>query len=101
MSEAEYQYGYVYKTTNLINGRYYIGMHRASIPGEQDKFYLGSGVLLKQAIALYGRDNFEQKIISWHKNREEMQKAEIKEIKRRREQDKGKPIQPVGRGEMD
>ena len=48
----------IYKTTNLINGKIYIG---------KDKYnndnYLGSGKILKQAIAKYGRHNFVKEVI--------------------------------------
>ena len=43
----------VYETTNLINGKYYIGVHK--IDGSD---YLGSGLALKAAIKKYGRKNF-------------------------------------------
>lgn len=78
-------YGYIYKTTNLINGKYYIGMHRARKPGQQDLFYLGSGTALKLAIKKYGKENFKQEIISWHKTRKELEKVEISIIKECRE----------------
>lgn len=47
-------YGYVYKTTNLVNNKPYIGQHK----GEFDRNYLGSGNLIKLAVKKYGRDNF-------------------------------------------
>lgn len=50
---------YIYITTNLINGKYYIGKHK----GEIDDKYLGSGIILKQAIEKYGINNFEKEII--------------------------------------
>ena len=57
-------YGYVYKTTNLINGRIYIGKHHGGIlPG-----YLGSGLLLKRAIRKYGRENFRLEVLSYGSN---------------------------------
>lgn len=43
----------VYKTTNQINGRFYIGVHCG-----RDQRYLGSGKALKRAIAKWGRDCF-------------------------------------------
>lgn len=50
----------VYKTTNLSNGKFYIGSHQTFIV-EDD--YLGSGKVLKQAIKKYGRKNFKREII--------------------------------------
>ena len=49
--------GYIYLTTNKINGKKYIGRHKATeFEGHK---YLGSGVALKRAIKKYGVDNFE------------------------------------------
>ena len=50
---------YIYITINLINGKYYIGKHK----GELDDNYLGSGIILKQAIEKYGRVSFEKKVL--------------------------------------
>lgn len=48
----------VYKTTNLINGRIYVGVHNCS----NDK-YLGSGTALSLAIEKYGKDNFKRETL--------------------------------------
>ena len=48
----------IYITTNLINGKKYVG--RDSLAR---KSYLGSGVFLKQAILKYGREKFVKEII--------------------------------------
>ena len=44
----------VYETTNLINGKYYIGVHKV----KGNNLYFGSGSLLIKALNKYGRDNF-------------------------------------------
>lgn len=53
-------YGYIYKTTNLINGKIYIGQHKAE---EFDSTYKGSGTLLQEAIKKYGKENFKVQLI--------------------------------------
>lgn len=44
---------YLYKTTNLINHKYYIGVHYSEDIDNDD--YLGSGKHLKSAIKKYGK----------------------------------------------
>jgi len=50
----------VYKTTNLINGKFYIGTHKTKDPNDS---YLGSGKLLGLAIEKYGRDSFRKDVL--------------------------------------
>lgn len=67
-------YGYVYKTTNALNGKVYIGQCAQSTFNAK---YLGSGKLLKRAINKYGIENFITEIIVWCNTREELNDAEI------------------------
>lgn len=53
---------FVYETTNLVNGKKYIGKHSCKCEIEEDN-YLGSGRLILKAISKYGRKNFSRKII--------------------------------------
>ena len=57
----------IYKTTNLVNGKQYIGKDRNNKPS-----YLGSGSILKKAIQKYGRQNFKKEIIEVCSSHEEL-----------------------------
>ena len=52
---------YIYKTTNLINGKIYIGKRSHDNP-EKDK-YLGSGKWLVRSIKKHGKDAFKKVIL--------------------------------------
>ncbi len=54
-------YGYIYKTTNLITGFFYIGRHKAT-QFEPEK-YIGSGTILKRAVEKYGKENFHCELV--------------------------------------
>ena len=55
-------YGFIYITTNHINGKQYIGQKKYDKSNKWKK-YLGSGIALKRAIEKYGESNFSKEII--------------------------------------
>lgn len=67
-------YGYIYKTTNLINGLIYIGQHKAT------KFeptrYMGSGNNIKAAIREFGKENFTCELLATAETLEELNSLE-------------------------
>ncbi len=62
----------IYKTTNLTNGKYYIGLDTKNRPE-----YLGSGKILKQAIKKSGREQFKKEILEECKTIEELRSREV------------------------
>lgn len=68
-------YGFIYETTNNINGMKYIGKCvYARKNGYAD--YLGSGTYLKRAIMKYGKENFTRKIITKARTKKELENLE-------------------------
>lgn len=61
----------VYKTTNLINGKTYIGQDSKNNPD-----YLGSGTIIKRAIKKYGKENFKKEILEICTTKQEMDEKE-------------------------
>ena len=70
-------YYFIYKTTNKINGKYYIGMHKTD---NLEDGYLGSGIHFKRALEKYGKENFEREILEYCNYDEEMHLAEARYI---------------------
>ena len=69
----------VYKVTNRINGKFYIGTHKTN---NLDDNYMGSGKYLNHAITKHGVKNFEKEILHIFDDPEQMyaKEAEIVNI---------------------
>lgn len=65
----------IYKTTNKINKKFYIGQDSYNNPT-----YLGSGLLLGLAIKKYGRENFVKEIVDRAETQAELDQKEAKWI---------------------
>jgi len=76
MARKEKVYHFIYKTTNLLNGKYYFGMHSTD---NLDDGYLGSGKRLKYSINKYGKENHKREILEYLPNSKELANRE-KEI---------------------
>lgn len=88
---------YIYKTTNLINGKIYIGLSEKE--AYESIGYFGSGDLIKKAISKYGSSNFKKEILENQiKNKKELVELEIKWIKHFKSDDRkiGYNISPGG-----
>lgn len=67
------KYYFTYKITNLLNGRFYLGMHSTE---DLDDGYLGSGVAIQRAVRKYGKENFSKEILQFFDSYEEMAAGE-------------------------
>lgn len=66
-------YGFIYITTNMINGKKYLGQKKFDCHSSS---YIGSGKALKKAIHKYGRENFSRSIVCFCHTAEELNKVE-------------------------
>ena len=85
----------VYRITNMINGKKYIGKHSTT---DVYDGYFGSGVAIKQAINKYGIDNFKKEIICYCNNEEELKEMEKYHIKKEGTFSKGYNLTLGGEG---
>lgn len=72
--------GYIYKITNLLNNKIYIGKHRYSKP-ELDESYITSGLLINKAINKYGLENFHRELVCVSETLEDLNEKEKYYIK--------------------
>lgn len=70
---------YVYKITNLINKKIYIGLSTLEDKYSVENYY-GSGILIKRALEKYGKKNFKKEIVFESNDIEEIKKEEIRLI---------------------
>ena len=60
INETRNEHFLIYKITNQLNGKHYIGQHHTTNPYDR---YMGSGELLYQAKQLYGISAFVKEIL--------------------------------------
>jgi len=83
----------IYKTTNLINGKFYVGKDERN---KND--YLGSGLNLHRAIKKYGKENFIKEVLEYCSTKEELIEKEKYWIKETKAQELGYNIADGGWG---
>lgn len=85
----------IYKITNLINNKIYIGKDTTSDPN-----YFGSGLLINRSFKKYGKENFTKEVIDITDDCDELSKKEIYWISHYKSTDRkiGYNIAPGGDG---
>ena len=69
MPRKQKKYHFIYKTTNKITERFYVGLHSTDTLEDS---YLGSGKIIKNSINKYGRENHRREIICFCNNRQKL-----------------------------
>jgi GTPase involved in cell partitioning and DNA repair len=63
----------IYRTTNILNGKIYIGKHQTK---DINDGYLGSGIALEKAIKKYGKESFKKEVLFIFNTEDEMNEKE-------------------------
>lgn len=72
INEDEFKF-VIYKITNLLTGRYYIGKHKTKKPLD---WYYGSSPDLQKDIKKHGKKNFKKEILHVYKKESTMKRRE-------------------------
>lgn len=73
MARKEKQFHFIYKTTNQVNMKFYIGMHSTD---NLNDGYFGSGTRLWYSIKKYGEENFKLEILEFYETRKLLKERE-------------------------
>lgn len=73
MPRKQKQYHYIYKTTNVLTNKFYVGMHSTD---DLEDGYIGSGKRLWYSIRKYGKENHKCEILEFLSSREELKNRE-------------------------
>jgi len=73
MPRKQYKYHYIYKTTNTLNGKFYVGMHSTNNLNDE---YIGSGKRLWHSINKHGKENHKCEILEFLSDRQSLKTRE-------------------------
>lgn len=71
---------YIYKITNSVNGKSYIGQHKVPLHGEAFNRYMGKGIAIRAAIKKHGKEKFTKEILEYIEDDEKHLKVSEREI---------------------
>ena len=77
MPRKQKKYHFIYKTTNLLNEKFYVGMHSTD---NLEDGYVGSGKRLRYSINKHGLKNHKFEILEFLPSREELKKREAEVV---------------------
>lgn len=73
LPDLDTAYGLIYCTTNLVNGKKYIGQTKRI----NKQSYIGSGVAFDNAVKKYGKSNFNRETLQYCIDQEDLNESEI------------------------
>ena len=73
MPRKQKKYHFIYKTTNLITNKFYVGMHSTD---DLDDGYFGSGKIVNYSVNKHGIENHKVEILEFFDSRESLKKRE-------------------------
>ena len=76
MPRKQKKYHYIYRTTCVVTGKFYVGMHSTD---DLSDGYLGSGKILGYSLNKHGRENHKLEVLEMCGSREQLRQRE-KEI---------------------
>ena len=77
MPRKQKKYHFIYKTTNLLNEKFYVGMHSTD---DLEDGYIGSGKRLGYSVRKYGLEIHKLEILEFLTSREELKKREAEVV---------------------
>ena len=77
MPRKQKKYHFIYKTTNLVNNKFYVGMHSTD---NLEDGYFGSGKIVHYSVNKHGIENHKVEILEFLPSREELKKREAEVV---------------------
>ena len=71
------KYHFIYKTTNLVNNKFYVGMHSTD---DLEDGYFGSGKRIHYSVNKHGLENHQVEILEFLSSREELKRREAEVV---------------------
>jgi hypothetical protein len=88
----------VYRVTNVVNGKFYVGYHKTADLNDK---YLGSGTVLRRAVAKYGEENFRKEVLFTFDNAVEAFQKEEEVVKQHKDDPMCYNLRKGGKGGFD
>ena len=73
MPRCQHKFHFIYRTTCLLNGKFYVGMHSTS---SMNDGYMGSGLKIRRSLNKHGVINHKIEYLEFFENRIDLKRRE-------------------------